>query len=434
MTESLIAFGVVLILAFLGIPLAFATLLVGFGGFWLLRGADAGLSVSSQWIIDTATNYNLSVIPLFVLMGAFIHRSGIAQELFDASYAWMGRFKGGLAMSTIFSCAGFAAVCGSSLATAATMSRVSIPSMRKYAYHDGFSAGTVAAGGTLGIMIPPSVPLVIYGIVANEDIGKLFIAGILPGILLVLSFIAAVFILTSIKPHVGPKGDKLDWSAIIKASLPVWPVMLLFGLVLGGIYGGLFTPTEAAGVGAFGSWLFGFIRGHFRSINSLISIGKEVLTTSSMIFAILFGALVLTQFVNVTGMPYELLDWVSEQQLSPTQLVLMICLICGLLGMVFESIGILLLVVPVFMPSLSALGIDLIWFGIVMIIVIELGLITPPIGLNVFTVKAVAPEIPLSKIFIGVSPFIVAMVASLLLIAWVPAIATWLPSAMSSGF
>lgn len=434
MIESLIAFSVVLILAFIGIPLAFATLIVGFGGFWFLRGPDAGLSVASQWVIDTSTNYNLSVIPLFVLMGAFIHRSGIAQQLFDASYAWLGRFKGGLAMSAIFSCAGFAAVCGSSLATAATMSRVSIPSMRKYHYNDGFSAGTVAAGGTLGIMIPPSVPLVIYGIVANEDIGKLFMAGILPGLLLVLSFLIAVIGITSMFPSAGPKGEKFNWSAIFKASLPVWPIMMLFGLVLGGIYGGLFTPTEAAGVGAFGSWLFGFFRGHFRSFRSLLSIGQEVLRTSSMIFAILFGALVLTQFVNVTGMPYELLDWVNAQNLNSTQLVIMICVICGLLGMVFESIGILLLVVPVFMPSLNALGIDLIWFGIIMIIVIELGLITPPIGLNVFTVKAVVPEIPLPKIFLGVSPFIIAMIISLLLVAWQPQIATWLPSAMSSGF
>lgn len=434
MSESLIAFAAVLVLAFVGIPLAFATLIVGFVGFWIIRGPDAGLAVASQWIIDTSTNYNLSVIPLFVMMGAFIHRSGIAKELFDASYAWLGRFRGGMAMSAIFSCAGFAAVCGSSLATAATMSRVAIPSMRKYHYHPGFSAGTVAAGGTLGIMIPPSVPLVIYGIVANEDIGKLFIAGILPGILLVFSFVIAVMILTHFKPATGPKAEGVGWSEILRASLPVWPVVLLFALVLGGIYGGLFTPTEAAGVGAFGAWVFGALRGHFRDLKSLLEVGREVLHTSAMIFAILFAALVLTQFVNMTGMPYELLDWVDEQQLGVTGLVLMICLICGLLGMVFESIGILLLVVPVFMPSLSAMGVDLIWFGIVMIIVIELGLITPPIGMNVFTVKAVSPEIPLSQIFLGVLPYIFAMLASLLMIAWIPEIATWLPNAMSTGF
>lgn len=430
MELALIGFTILLVLAFIGVPLAFAALAVGFFGMMYLRGMDAAISVSAQWIVETSTNYNLSIIPLFVLMGAFIHRSGISKDLFAASYAWLGRFRGGLALAGVLSCAGFAAVCGSSLATAATMTRVAVPPMRNFKYNDGFSAGTIAAGGTLGIMIPPSVPLAIYGIVAGQDIGQLFIAGILPGILLICLFMLAVYIVTAIRPSLGPKGEAMSLSASLRASYKTWPVIILFGIVLGGIYSGIFTPTEAAAVGCAGAFLFGVARGHFMDRQSLWGVFEETVMTSAMIFAIVFSALILAQFVNLTGMPYDLQSLILGWNLSPVGLVLMICAICVLLGMVFESIGILLLIIPVFLPSLSALGVDLIWFGILVIIVIELGLISPPIGMNVFTVKAAAADIPLISIFLGVMPYIIAMILGGILIIFIPEIATWLPTAM----
>lgn len=430
MELALTGFAIILVLALIGVPLAFATLGVGFFGLMYLRGLDAALAVSSQWIIDTSINYNLSIIPLFVLMGAFIHRSGISRDLFAASYAWLGRFRGGLALSGILSCAGFAAVCGSSLATAATMTRVAVPPMREFRYNDGFSAGTIAAGGTLGIMIPPSVPLAIYGIVAGQDIGLLFIAGVLPGILLVCLFMLSASAVTMVKPDFGPAGKAMTLRDTLRASYSTWPVIILFGIVLGGIYSGIFTPTEAAGVGCAGAFLFGVFRGHFLDRQSLWGVFEETVTTTAMIFAIVFSALVLAQFVNLTGMPYDLQTLVLGWQLGPVGLVLMICAICVLLGMVFESIGILLLIIPVFLPSLSSLGVDLIWFGILVIIVIELGLISPPIGMNVFTVKSVATEIPLASIFLGVLPYIAAMVLGGVLILFFPQIATLLPQAM----
>lgn len=430
MTLALTGFAILLALAFLGVPLAFATLAVGFFGLAYLRGFEAALAVSSQWIVETSTNYNLSIIPLFVLMGAFIHRSGISRDLFSASYAWLGRFRGGLALSGVMSCAGFSAVCGSSLATAATMTRVAVPPMREFNYNPGFAAGTIAAGGTLGIMIPPSVPLAIYGIVAGQDIGLLFIAGIVPGLLLVGFFMLAVLIVTALRPGIGPKGAALSLRETLRASYSTWPVIILFAVVLGGIYTGIFTPTEAAAVGCAGAFLFGAGRGHFLDRDSLWGVFEETVTTSAMIFAIVFSALILAQFVNLTGMPYDLQSLVLGWGLGPIGLVLMICAICVVLGMVFESIGILLLIIPVFLPALGTLGVDLIWFGILVIIVIELGLISPPIGMNVFTVKAMAPEIPLVSIFLGVLPYIIAMVAALTLILLVPGIATWVPDAM----
>ena len=430
MELALTGFAILLILAFMGVPLAFATLGVGFFGLMYLRGLDAALAVSSQWIVETSTNYNLSIIPLFVLMGAFIHRSGISKDLFAASYAWLGRFRGGLALSGVLSCAGFAAVCGSSLATAATMTRVAVPPMRDFKYNEGFSAGTIAAGGTLGIMIPPSVPLAIYGIVAGQDIGLLFIAGVLPGIMLVILFMLAAQAVVTVRPDFGPAGEAMSLRDTLRASYSTWPVIILFGIVLGGIYSGIFTPTEAAGVGCAGAFLFGVFRGHFLDRESLWGVFEETVTTTAMIFAIVFSALVLAQFVNLTGMPYDLQALVLGWELGPVGLVLMICAICVLLGMVFESIGILLLIIPVFLPSLSSLGVDLIWFCILVIVVIELGLISPPIGMNVFTVKSVAPEIPLGSIFLGVLPYIAAMVLGGVLILYFPQIATFLPEAM----
>jgi tripartite ATP-independent transporter DctM subunit len=420
----------VLAVAFLGIPLAWATLFVGFTGFAILRGFDAAVSMSGQWIFDMTTNYGLSVIPLFVLMGSLMNRANISNELYEASYAWLGRFKGGLAMASVLACAGFSAVCGSSLATAATMSRVAMPQMRRFNYDDGLSAGTLAAGGTLGIMIPPSVPMVIYGIIASEDIGKLFIAGIGPGLLLVTLFVVAISLTVRFSPSLGPAGEAMPLGTMIRASYKTWPIIALFLIVLGGIYLGIFTPTESAAVGVIGTFLFGAARGRLLSRADLVPVFVETIRTTAMIFSIIFAALILAQFVNLTGMPRQLVGFVDALGLGPIELIVTICAICIVLGMIFESIGILVLIIPVFLPSLRALHVDLIWFGVIVILVIETGLITPPIGMNVFTVKAVIKDVPLGRIFVGVTPYVAAMIVALALIIAFPAIAVLLPRLM----
>jgi tripartite ATP-independent transporter DctM subunit len=429
-TLALIGFATLILLCLFGIRVGFATMFVGIVGFAYLRGWSAALSLTGQQIMDDAMNYNFSVIPLFILMGTFIYRADLSRDLYRAAYSGFGRFRGGLALSTVVACAGFSAVCGSSLATAATMTKVAIPPMRQYKYADSLASGSIAAAGTLGIMIPPSVPLLIYAIIAEQDIGKLFIAGVLPGLLLVALFLGAVKFTVWRNPEFGPPGEALEPEVKRQALRVVWPVLALFTLVLGGIYGGVFTPTEAAGIGAFGAAVISLSRGHLRTLDDWISTLAEAARTTATLFIVIFGALVFAQFINLSGMPYALVDIVDGMQLSPTGLVIAIVIIAVFMGMIFESIGILLLLVPVFLPSLIQSGVDMIWFGIVVVLVTELGLITPPIGMNVFVVKAVMPDLQLARIFIGVIPFIAAILIALVLIFLFPAIATLLPKLM----
>ncbi len=430
MITALCGFAILILLCFFGFRVGFATFIVGIVGFALERGWSASFAMAGQQIIDDAMNYNFSVIPLFILMGVFIYRANISRDLYDAAYAGLGQFRGGLALSTVAACAGFSAVCGSSLATAATMTKVALPPMRKYKYADSLATGTIAAGGTLGIMIPPSVPLVIYGIVAEQDIGQLFMAGILPGLLLILLFFAAISLTVWIFPEAGPAGSPLSAQRKREALKAVWPVTGLFIVVLGGIYGGVFTPTEAAGIGAFCAALIAISRGYLRKINQWKDCLVEAAKTTATLFMVIFGALVFAQFINFSGMPYDLLDIIEEQDLNAWQLVLAIAFIAVLMGMIFESIGILLLLVPVFLPSLYASDVDMIWFGIVVVLVTELGLITPPIGMNVFVVKSVMPDTQLAQIFRGVIPFIFAMLLGLVLVFLIPGFATLLPQIM----
>ena len=363
-------------------------------------------------------------------MGALIQKAHISDELYEAGYARIGRRRGGLAMATVLSCAGFSAVCGSSLATAATMSKVAMPPMRRYKYDDSLSSGTLAAGGTLGIMIPPSVPMIIYGIVTETDIGALFIAGILPGLLLVGTYLAAIYLRVLFNPAMGPKGEIVSWARRWATVARSWPIAVLFGIVLGGIYFGVFTATEAGSIGAIGAYLFAMSRGKMFNWRDNIDVFTDAMMTTAMIFVIGFAANSFGQFLNAAGMSRALVEFTDSFNLGPVGLVLLISAICILLGMVFESIGILLLVIPVFLPSLDALGVDRIWFGIIVIIVVELGLITPPIGINVFTVKSAVPDVPLTKIFRGVVPFVFADIVALLLILQIPIIATFMPCLM----
>lgn len=428
MTVALIGFAAVLLLCFFGVRIGFATLFVGVAGFAIQRGIGPALSVTGSQIIETATNYNLSIVPLFVLMGAFIYRADISSDLYEAAHARLGHFRGGLAQSTVLACAAFSAVCGSSLATAATMTQVALPSMRAYRYSDRLATGTIAAGGTLGIMIPPSVPLVIYGIIAEQDIGRLFIAGIVPGLLLVSAFMLTVAIWTAISPEAGPARTGQPAARKRGAGGSVVAVLLLFVFVLGGIYASIFTPTEAAGIGATGAAAIAFARGSLRSLSAWTGVLAEAAVTTAALFMVIFGTLVFAQFINLSGMPFDLMFLVQDMGLSPLGLVASIALIALLLGMIFESLGILLLIVPVFLPALIAANVDLVWFGIVVVMVTELGLITPPIGMNVFVVRSVMPDVRLSSIFIGVMPFVAALLAVLVLILLFPAIATLLPA------
>lgn len=430
MTIALIGFAALLTLCFIGFRVGFATLIVGFVGFGLERGWHASLGMVGQQVMEDSMNYNLSVIPLFILMGVFVYRSDVSSDLYDAAYAALGRFKGGLALATVLACGGFSAVCGSTLATAATMSKVAMPQMKAFNYKDKLAAGTIAAGGTLGIMIPPSVPLVIYGIISEQDIGLLFMAGVLPGLLLVLLFLLAVSIVVYLDPAAAPPSAPLDPARRKKAVRGTLPVLILFLVVLGGIYGGVFTATEASGIGAFGAAVIALTRGYLRKLSEWKTCLIETAITTSKIFIVLFGAVVFAQFINLSGMPYDILDFVDDSNMSATELVLFIVLIAVLMGMVFESIGILVLLVPVFLPALYAADVDMIWFGIIVVLVTEIGLITPPIGMNAFVVKSVLPQVKLSDIFRGVMPYLVALVIGLMLVFMVPGIATFLPNLM----
>lgn len=434
MLTGSLALLLVLVLAFLRIPIGFALLLVGVGGFAMERGWrwNAALSMAGNEVYDVSANYSLSVIPLFILMGAFIHRAQLSKDLYDAANAFVGHRRGGLAMGTVAACGGFAAVSGSSLATAATMARVAVPSMRRFGYADSLSTGAIAAGGTLGILIPPSVPLVIYGILSETDIGQLFMAGVVPGLILIGLFMAAIAFQTWLNPDLGPRAPKLAWSERLHLLWRVWGVLLIFILIIGGIYTGWFTPTAASGVGAFGAFLFALSRRklNFRTtFQSLV----EAARTTGMIFVVTFGALVFENFLGICGFTSEIGAWIAGIDAPVIVILLAICAVYLVLGCVFDSLAMLFLTVPVFVPVMQMLGIDLVWFGIIVIIVVELGLISPPIGMNVFVVKAAIGNVSVWTIFKGVWPFVVAMLLAVALVIAIPSLATWLPSAMLGG-
>jgi len=427
MTEALIGMAVLLFLAFLRIPIAFVMIIVGFAGMaWVLNPVGALYNVG-QTAYNAAINYELSVVPLFVLMGNFVARARLASELYNASNAFLGHRKGGLAMATVVACGGFSAICGSSLATAATMSKVAMPSMRKFNYSDTLATGSIAAGGTLGILIPPSVILVIYGILTQESIGELFAAGVIPGLIGILFYLFAVRWVTWRNPAAGPAAERQDWPARWRALSKVWGVLLLFAIVMGGIYGGVFSPTEAAGIGALGAFLFALVRGAL-TWRVLYEILLESVETTAMLFTVLIGALLFANFINYTDFPQALLSFAQQFADTPYLVILAILLIYVLLGCVFESLSMILLTVPIFFPLVRDLGFDPIWFGIVVVIVTEISLITPPVGMNVFVLRGVLPDVKTGTIFRGVTPFWVADLFRLALIVAVPALSLWLPS------
>ncbi|MEP1765520.1 MAG: TRAP transporter large permease [Sulfitobacter sp.] len=430
MTLSLIGIAALLLLVFSGVHLGFAALAVGVAGFAYLRGVDPALSMAGQQAGELLTNSNLVIIPIFMLMGELIRRGGIAEELYDFGNALVGRLKGGLAMSTVIACGAFSSICGSSVATAAAMTKVALPPMRRFGYHDSMSAGTVAAGGTLGILIPPSVPMVIYCIFARQDIGKMFMAGVVPGLLMMGLFIVAIMIWVRLKSEHGGQPNEMSMIDRLAAMRRTWAFLVLFGVVLGGIYFGILTPTEAASVGGLGALVFAVSRGRMRSWADWRDTFSSAIGVSAAIFMIGIGAMIFAQFVNLAGLPNDLVVFIEAKDVSTVTIIAFIAVICVLMGMVFDPLSILVLIIPVFLPTLEARDVDLIWFGILTIILIELGLITPPIGINVFTVEAAAPSLKLRDIFRGVSPFVVAMLITALLVCLFPIIATGLPNLM----
>jgi len=426
MTESLLGFAAALALCLLRVPIAIALGLVGFVGFGLLIDWEASLAQAAQVISDTALDYGLSVVPLFILMGNLVTRAKLSDELYAASHAFLGHRRGGLAYATILACGGFSAVCGSSVATAATMTNVAMPSMRRYRYRDELAVGSIAAGGTLGILIPPSIVLVIYGLLTQTSIGRLFAAGILPGLVAIMFYCLAIFFTTRVVRDAGPPTERQSWAVRLKALRAVWGVLVLFTVVMGGIYIGVFTPTEAAGIGAVGAFFFALLRRELNLSRVLDVLADSAYTTASLFF-VLIGALLFANFVNTAGMTQQLGEFVSNLRLSPYAVLWVILLIYIVLGCVFESISMVLLTVPIFFPLVQTLGFDLIWFGIVVVCVTELSLITPPVGLNIFVVRGMLPEVPTLVIMRGLTPFIAADLLRLIVIVHIPWLSLVLP-------
>jgi C4-dicarboxylate transporter, DctM subunit len=437
MVESLIGFAAVLSLVMLRLPIAFAMGFVGMVGYAYETSARGAISMSGRLLIDTSQDYGLSVVPLFILMGLFVNKGGLSRELYQVSYAFLGHLRGGLAMATIVACGGFSAICGSSLATAATMSKVAMPQMRRYGYADSLSTASIAAGGTLGILIPPSVILVIYGLLTETSIGKLFIAGIVPGVVGILFYLVAVRFTVWRNPTAGPAGERTDWKGRLEAVRGVWAVLGLFALVIGGLYGALdfwplhltFSPTEAAGMGAMGAFLIALARGNL-SFSDVKQVLIETSYTTASLFAVLIGAWIFSNFVNIAGMPEALLGLVDQTGFGPMTVILMILIVYLVLGCIFESLSMLLLTVPIFFPLVVSLGFDPVWFGIIVVVVTEISLITPPVGLNVFVLRGVVGDVSTATIFKGVTPFWSVDILRLALMVLVPWLVLVLPNSM----
>ena len=421
MTAGLLSLLAVLVLAFLRVPLAFALLSVSLGGIGVVMGWDVTRSLVPLTISEAVFSYELAVVPMFILMGNILARTGISDDLFSASNAFLGPVRGGLALSTMVTCAGFSAVCGSSLATAATMSKVAYPSMKRYGYSDSLAAATIAAGGTLGILIPPSIILMIYGILTQTNIGHLFVAGVVPGLLGLLMYLLVIYAIARISPQDAPRGERTTLAQKLHALRGVWPFTLLFVLIIGGLYGKLFTATEAAGMGAGLALILSLVQRRM-SWQDFRHIFIETATTSVMLYAVLFGALLFAKLISFSGLGEGILELFNQAGLGPWGTIVAILVVFLVLGCVMDSLAIILICVPLFVPILLAHGFDLVWFGIIVVVVTEIALITPPIGMNVFVLKATLPHVRLGAIFRGLTPFIAIDLLRLALLVIFPSI------------
>lgn len=432
MSETLVGvLGIVALFFFLfsRMPVGMALLVVGFGGIWVLDGQRTAVATMSSETYSSITSYSLSIIPLFVLMGNMAGAAGYSQRLYEAAHAWVGRLRGGLASSTILGCAAFAAVSGSSVATAVTIGKVALPEMKRFGYADGLATGSIAAGGTLGILIPPSTGFVLYAILTEESIGRLFIAGILPGILLSLLFVLVIYLITLMRPEEGPAGPRTSGSEKLWSTLRAFPLVGVIFVSIGGIYMGVFTPVEAAGIGATLVTVMALSTGAVR-LGQVPDILIETVSMTAMLYLIIIGAHVFGPFLALTHIPETLALQLETLGLGPYGTLALILIAYIILGMFFDGLAMLVVTMPVVFPIITGLGFDPIWFGVVCVIVIEMGLITPPVGINVFVVKGVAANVPMGTIFRGVLPFWLAMAACLVLLILFPQIATFLPEQM----
>jgi tripartite ATP-independent transporter DctM subunit len=410
-------------------PISFGMGFMGFIGFAYLVGIGPALGLLKTVPYTTFASHSLSVIPLFILMGAFSFSAGISKDLYEAVYKWLGNLRGGLAMATVGACACFASISGSSMATAATMGTVALPEMKKYKYDLALATGSVAAGGSMGILIPPSVILIIYGIITEQSIGKLFLAGFIPGVMEAFFYMLVIAVLTKFNPSLGPRGPKTSFMEKLSALSKTWEVFVLFLVVIGGIYLGVFTPTEAAGIGAFGAFGFALMKrrltwGVFKKSLS------DTIRTTVMVFAIILGAMLLGYFLTVTRIPFDLAGFVAGLPVNRYIILALILFVFLALGCVIDTMAIVLLTVPIFFPLIVNLGFDPIWFGILVVRTTEMGLITPPVGLNVFIIKGVARDVPIGTIFRGIFPFLFADLCQVVLLIAIPQLSLFLPSLM----
>jgi len=426
---ALLGFVSLFALMLLRVPVGMAMGLVGVAGFGAIVGSGPALKMVGQTSMRTVTDWNFAVVPLFLLKGSFATTSGMSRELFRAANAFVGHLRGGLGIATIAACGGFAAICGSSVATAATFSRVAYPEMRRFGYPQSFATGVIAAGGTLGIMIPPSTVFAVYGLITEQDIGKLFVAGIVPGIIAILMYMATVTIIGYARPGYLPAGQYSSWRERLDSLRDIWATLLLFLFVIGGIYGGLFTATEAAGMGAAGAFLIGIARRRLSRDDILRSL-LEATRTTAAVFTVLIGAILFGYFLAITQTPQKVTEFLTGLGIGRYGVLALIMVMYLVLGCLMDALAMIILTVPIIFPVIKQLGFDPIWFGVIIVMTVELGLIHPPVGMNIFVIKSVVEDAKISTIFYGVLPFIVTDILRLILLIAFPILALWLPSKM----
>lgn len=424
-------YGIILmmVLLFLGVPIGPLMCIIGFLGMAYLNGRNPAFNMVGTSPYTESSKYNFSLIPLFVMMGSFCLYSGLGQQLYNTANKFIGHFRGGLAMATVAACAGFAAVSGSSVATTATMGMVALPEMRKYNYSPSLATGVIASGGSLGVLIPPSTILVLYAILTDQSIGKLFMAGFLPGLTEALFYMVTIYIVVRLRPEIAPMAPRASWHERILSLKDTWGIILLFIIVIGGIYGGVFTPTEAGGIGAFGAFCFVVFRGKLTKANLSATLA-ETMKSTAMVFVIMIGAAILGYFLAVTRLTFDLSNFIGGLEINRYIILFIILVVYLVLGAVMSAMAMVVLTVPIIFPVIVSLGFDPIWFGIIIVRMVEIGQITPPVGINVYVMKGVAPDIPLGTIFKGILPFLIADICHVTVLILIPGIATFLPSLM----
>ena len=432
-TIGIIGISVMVLIFFTRMPVAYVMTLIGFIGFSIMISFKGGLNLLSRNIYEVFSSYGLTTIPLFIFMGQLAFNSGISARLYDTAYKFLGSTRGGLAMATVSACTAFGAVCGSSPATAATMATVGLPEMKRYKYADELATGSVASGGGLGMIMPPSVVLIVYGVLTEESIGKLFVAGIIPAIFVTILFIISIYIICRLSPEQGPPGESFSWKEKMRSLTGLIDTLAVFGLVMGGLFFGFFTPTEAAAVGAFGVLVVSLIRRQITWQGFVKSL-YETLRTSCMVLLLIAGAVVFGKFLAVTRIPFNVASWIGGFDLPPFAIMGMIVLVYFLGGCFMDALALIMLTIPIFFPIVTGLGYDPIWFGIIIVMVTEMGVITPPVGINVYVVYGVAQSViggvPLEAIFKGIIPFLIAVIVGLIILIFVPQIILFLPNLM----